>query len=231
MIKKIFFLLFAFYYLSVNNYAQPLNSFRIEFHIYSGDTLLRFEHKNRNYEPYTPLETQYLEQFKKKHQAQFSIINQRFLFFHFVPDEIKNKLVRQKFERFVFTMDKTGQYLILIAAAVDTKYLVKLSARFSDFSDADYIRFDDNKYRQNYAYISISLIKVADIMSDNPVIKTIVLRNKNKGGLKMSIKLNIYLIDKLKNKSKLHIIEVDKQKNSYKKDERGDNYLLPSVKF
>lgn len=230
MIKKIVFLLFAFYYLSVNNYAQPLNSFRIEFHIYSGDTLLRFEHKNRNYEPYIPLETQ-LEQFKKSHKAQFSIINQRFLLHHFFSDDIKNKLVQQKFERFVLSMDKTGQYLILIAAAVDPKYLVKLSARFSDFSDADNIRFEDNKYRQNYAYISISLIKVADIMSDNPVIKTIVLRNKNKEGLKMSIKLNIYLIDKLKNKSNLHIIEVDKQKNSYKKDERGDNYLLPPVKF
>jgi hypothetical protein len=230
MIKKIVFLFWAICWLNVNSFSQPLYSAYIRFHIYSGDTLLRFEHKNRNYEPYTPLEVQYLEQFKKNHKAQFSIINQRFLLHHFFSDDIKNKLVQQKFERFVLSMDKTGQYLILIAAAVDPKYSVKLYANFSDFSDADYIRFDDNKYRQNYAYISISLIKVADIMSDNPVIKTIVLRNKNKEGLKMSIKLNIYLIDKLKNKSKLHIIEVDKQKNSYKKDERGHYFLLP-VKF
>lgn len=224
-----FFLFLAICWLNVNSFSQPLYSAYIRFHIYSGDTLLRFEHKNRNYEPYTPLETQYLEQFKKNHKTQFSIINQRFLFFHFVPDEIKNKLVQQKFERFVLSMDKTGQYLILIAAAVDPKYSVKLYANFSDFSDADYIRFDDNKYRQNYAYISISLIKVADIMSDNPVIKTIVFRNKNRNTL-VSINLNIHLTNKSKNKSKLHIIEVDKQKNSYKKDERG-HYFLPPVKF
>jgi len=228
MYKIIIVLLYSCIFLSKLN-AQPLNSFRIEFHIYSGDTLLRFEHKNRNYEPYTPLETQYLEQFKKKHKAQFSIINQRFLWHHFFSDDIKNKLVQQKFERFVLSMDKTGQYLILIAAAVDPKYSVKLYANFSDFSDADYIRFDDNKYRQNYAYISISLIKVADIMSDNPVIKTIVFRNKNRNTL-VSINLNIHLTNKSKNKSKLHIIEVDKQKNSYKKDERGHYFLLP-VKF
>jgi hypothetical protein len=146
---------------------------------------------------------------------------------------------KKRLHFFELGIDTTNKYVVLVACT--KKYISKnIDFPYTNFPFTDSymdrrtwcrISYVDKGERIEYAYTSISFMKISDMKKRKPAIKTIIYQNKN--GLNIRRKhfmQNVYLSDD--NKSQIIYFELDPfTEKSIILDSISREYILPPVKF
>jgi len=138
---------------------------------------------------------------------------------------------------FEMGIDTTNKYVVLVACT--KKYIVKyidFPYTYFPFSSPNsniwcYISYVDKGDRIEYAYTSISFMKISDLKKRKPPVKTIIYQNKNGMNIRRKhFMQNFYLSDD--DKSQMIHFELDPfVEKSIILDSISGQYILPPVKF
>lgn len=144
---------------------------------------------------------------------------------------------KKRLHFFELGIDTTNKYVVLVACT--KKYISKyidFPYTYFPFSSPDrniwcYVSYLDKRDRIEYAYTSISFMKISDIKKRKSTIKTIIYQNKNGMNIyRKHFMQNIYLSDT--DKSQIIYFELDPfTEKSIILDSISREYILPPVKF